>query len=287
MLYRLVATNSWEIKKSLFGSRNRTRQETPAKTKPQLRMEPSNVSRRRVRRNHKSKPLADEQDEESRLRDALKYIKAWEAKKNKKDNENQAKILGVGGVGGKRKRAPECDQTEKLTLLKLKKASKASRAAIVRVVLAKLQASLSRYHLRKRARGVFSFVATATDFRALMGGYAPVQQHANGKLFCKVGGATKSEILNTLSSILGEKDNHWFARRYYGPDFKSRRDCAFLKFDPSHPKRSHILFGFKQDKYAQVDRHGTKHVCVLGKIFCKLPRGVATVRPLKKYRKLK
>jgi hypothetical protein len=164
--------------------------------------------------------------------DALKFIKAWEAKKNRKDNENQAKMLGLGGVGGKWKRAAECDQTEKLTLLKLKKASKASRAAIVRVVVAKLQASLSRYHLRKRARGVFSFVATATNFRALVSGYAPVQQHANGKLFCKVGGASKSEILNTLSSILGESD-HWFARRYYGPDFKSSRDCAFLKFDPT------------------------------------------------------
>jgi hypothetical protein len=171
-----------------------------------------------------------------------------------------------------------------LEVLKLKKKSKKSRADIVAAVLCKLQGALTRYHLRKRARGVFSLRCSRAEFFALLGGYADIKQHSSGRMHSSITGENKGDILDKLAAIFNTNGSHWFARRYYGADHKVERDCSYLKFDLSHSKRSAMLFSWKLHKVAQVTRAGAKKITSLGKLVCKLPRGVAPVKPARRYR---
>jgi hypothetical protein len=227
--------------------------------------------------------LAAEQGEEARLRDAMRLIRNWEKKTQRKDTDSTLQSLGMS-PNKKRKRGRKPEHLMDMPVLKLRKRSEGARKHIIPAVLCKLQGALSRYHLRKRARGVFSMRASRREFLALLGGRAEVKEHSSGRLYCTVTGATKGEILQKLAAIFGT-DSNWFARRYYGGDHKVERDCAYLKFDPSHDKRSSFLFSWRLHKVAQVDRKGRRIVTTIGKLSCKLPRGVSTVKPLKKFRK--
>lgn len=238
----------------------------------------------------KALTLAEEQGERRALQRALSLVAKFEERLQRAETE---KDLAAAGLGGARKRGggggkPEHEQEARLKTVSARKVPRKAAKKIIDAVVARMQGALKRYHLRKRKRGVFSLRATRKEFISLLAGHVAIKEHTNGKLFAKVTAPGKSAILDKLGDIFGVPnkgpDRHWFARRFYGSDHKRQRDCAFLDFDLSCSKKSHMLFGLKTDRVTQVTRAGRRITTRVEKMFVKMPRGVAPVRPLKKHR---
>lgn len=245
----------------------------------------------RARGVRKAMTLAQEQGEQEDLCRALRLVAKYEKKIQQGLNESEvAAAMGKEKKNNPRKsRLPEEHQTHCLKEVTAEKKPRSDVRDIQAAVVHKIQKSLKLYHLRKRARAVWYMRASEDEFLSLFGGYAKIYRHDNGRMFVRISGEDTAAVNALLGPILSidKEQRHWYCRRFYGQKHKKERDCSYVCIDRNHEKKKEITFGFKMEHTAQRDRSGKQHTTSMGIMFCKFPRAVATVKPLKKYRKKK
>ena len=239
--------------------------------------------------------LAQQQQEEASLAYALRLVRKYENKIQESINARAVRAaLGKDSKREQRRpRGPRKPEEHQVSCLSEVEASKKPRTEVKNVqdaVVHKLQKALKRHHLRKRARAQWTMRCHRDEFLGLFGGHAKIQQHSrSGKMYVVFGGKDTAAVNALLGPILsiGEADKYWYCRRFYGENHKKDRDCAYIAVDEKHEKRKEIVFGYKEEHTAHKDRRGRRKLTTMGVMFCKFPRSVATVKPLKKYRKKK
>mmetsp|Transcript_18101 Transcript_18101/g.27150 ORF Transcript_18101/g.27150 Transcript_18101/m.27150 type:complete len:256 (+) Transcript_18101:3-770(+) len=253
----------------------------------------ASLARQRPRRVYagvrKALSLAAEQFEENELKKAIMLCEKYERKLAILENRKQVqKLLPAkrGRASKSRNRRPQHLQTQKLKTIERKKKPREKVKHLTADLVHLIQRSLRRCHLRKGAKATFSARMTRSDFLRLFGGHVEIKEHENGKLFALFHAVDTPSLNAQLRPMLGisEQDNDWFCRRYCGEEVSETRDCSYIKCS-EHESRNEMLFIWSQEKTAHLDGQGRLRSTSMGKLRCRFPRGVTTVRPSKRFRR--
>lgn len=233
--------------------------------------------------------LAEEQGERQELAFALKRVAQYERKMQLIEDANELRAAGMGGLP-KRGRLPEYLQDHLLEEVEVKRTSRVHVRELIDKVIHKMQHSLKRYHLRKRACAVWSLGCSEAEFFSLFGGYCSIQRHIHSKrLYVCFRGKDTADVNDALGKVLDvtSAEKYWYCRRYYGQNLGRDRDCAYIDVDHSHAKRKHVLFSLKTEKTTHLDRRGVRRSTSFSKLYCSYPRSATPVKPSKRFLKKK
>ena len=245
----------------------------------------------RARGKARAMTLAEEQGEERALKIALQLVEKCDRQIQKRENAKAIrKLLGnkEDSTRKKKGRNPQHLQHNKLKLISCTKKKREDLKELIALLLHLFQRSLKRCHLRKGSMASASARLSRSEFIDLFGGYLEIMEHDNKKLFALISASNTAEanmVLGPLLNITDKKDKSWYCRRYYGEDISEPRDCSYIKVDGSHSARNMLIFEWRQEKTAHLDRQGRLRQTSMGKLRIRFPRGTASVNPAKAFRK--
>ena len=214
--------------------------------------------------------IAFQQQEERDLAYALLLVRRYEKKLQRKEERKSRKRVS-------RKRFP--------TLLhKATESTKDDRNDIsnfIEDIKYRLQASLTRYLLKKESLASFRLRTARDEFISLFKGFVDIRASSDGEtLQAIINGDSTQNVTDKWGKMLGVGGglSNWVIRRLYGNDTNKKRDCSYLSIDLSLNHKKQIVCTLKTLRKKQIDITGVEREVTTQMMVVRFPRNCVNVR---------